>query len=188
MPLEIDQLRQRIDVILSRVAPTPELRTPAIESGFEELRHVLSEFVTSGEELYLKIEELVHARNRLELDCQRYRELFERAPDAHIVTDFDSHIRLANQAAASLLQVRADTLASQSLLLFIGEADRESVLEHVAEVREQSPGAPQQWRLMIRPRQEEIIPAIVTITPIEPTNASEAGLHWVLREGTNILS
>jgi PAS domain S-box-containing protein len=180
--MEIDQLRDRIDEVLSRVTETPESRSPAIAAGLEELRHLLAEFVASGEELYQKIEELLATRAVLDKERARYRDLFDLAPDAHIVTDFEGRIRLANRAAATLLQVRLASLESQSLLSFLGEPDRTLLLRHVTELSDRAPDVPQQWRLTIRPRQEESFPAVLILSPILPAGTSEAGLHWVLRE------
>ena len=182
MPLELEQLRQRIHEILSRVAEAPESRAPSISAAFEDLRRVLSDFVASGEELYQKIEELLALREALDHERQRYRELFEFAPDAHIVTELDGQIRLANRAAASLLQVRPNTLVSQSLLLFMSEPDRTLVLGHLADLRAGPPEVPQDWQLTMRPRHEESFSAIATVAWIQRTNISEAALHWILRE------
>ena len=183
MPLEIDQLRLRIDEILNHVTEAPESRTPAIAHGLDQLREVLSEFVASGEELYHKIEELLAARDALELERQQYRDLFESAPDAHIVTDLDAHIRFANTAAASLLQVRTDTLISQSFLHFVSEQDRLIVLRYIGDLKGPTGNVPQYLQLTMWPRHEESFVASITVVNTRSTPALPAALHWVLREG-----
>jgi len=182
MALEIQQLRQRIDDILYRVAEAPESRASMISTGLDELRHVVSEFVASGEELYHKIEELMEVRATLEGERRQYHDLFDYAPDAHVITDADVTIRLANRAAATLLQVRPEALVSQSLLLFVGESDRETLQSHVADFAKRLPEIAEHWRVSIRPRQEESFSVIATVTPIIMMGLSEVNLHWVLRE------
>jgi len=59
------------------------------------------------------------AREALETERQRYRDLFEFAPDGYLVTDADGTIQEANQAAALLLGVRQDFLGGKPLVVFV---------------------------------------------------------------------
>jgi PAS domain-containing protein len=53
--------------------------------------------------LEARSEELEAARGLVELEQSRYRELFELAPDAYLVTDASGRILEANRAAVTLL-------------------------------------------------------------------------------------
>jgi PAS domain S-box-containing protein len=68
-------------------------------------------------------EALLHHVKQLAQERQRYRDLFEFAPDGYLVTDTDSTILEANQAAAGLLGAEQDLLAGKLLSDFISHDD-----------------------------------------------------------------
>src|SRR5919206_1123466 len=55
---------------------------------------------------------------------QRYRELFDAAPDALLVTDENGKILEANAAAAELLEVPLSRLSGEDLAAFIAPQSR----------------------------------------------------------------
>jgi DNA-binding response OmpR family regulator len=72
------------------------LRTQRVE----ELRRTLEELHVHEEELRQQNDELAGAREAIEVERQRYQELFEFAPDGYVVTDAHGGIQAVNRAAA----------------------------------------------------------------------------------------
>jgi len=58
-------------------------------------------------------QELEITQRALEVERQRYQELFEEAPDGYLVTDPQGTIQSANCAAATLLNVSQKFLVGQ---------------------------------------------------------------------------
>ena len=68
-----------------------------------ELSTALEELSVMAEELHQQNQELLHTHQMLELERQRYQDLFNFAPDAYLVTDEQGIILEANYAAQTLL-------------------------------------------------------------------------------------
>ena len=66
----------------------------------------------------------------------RYRDLFELAPDAYLVTDAQMIIQESNQAAAAMLQVGQAFLPGKSLSDFIVAEDRQAFQTGLIRLRE----------------------------------------------------
>ncbi|MGL5922295.1 PAS domain-containing protein, partial [Chroococcidiopsis sp.] len=82
-----------------------EQREELLEQSLEELRITLEELHVAEEEILAQNEELAIVRTQIEIERQRYLDLFEFAPDGYIVTDAIGKIREVNRAAANLLNV-----------------------------------------------------------------------------------
>src|SRR5436305_9708954 len=91
----------------------------AIDSTVEELRVAL-------EEIERKNEELEGTAAELGAERQRYRELFDHAPDGYLVTDLHGMIREANLSAAELLGLAPHYLAGKPLAVFIPDEGRQA--------------------------------------------------------------
>jgi response regulator NasT len=107
-----DQLTQQIDLFRQRMATLRPLVVGAAGAEADQavqtlgdLAAALEELRVAEEELRQQNEELAAARQALEAQQQRYRDLFEFAPDAYLVTDAAGRIEEANRAASGLLNV-----------------------------------------------------------------------------------
>lgn len=76
------------------------------------------------EELRIQNEELFAARTELESTSAFFRDLFELAPAAYLVTTTTTQIRYANDAACLLLRRRKNALAGKPLICFVPLQDR----------------------------------------------------------------
>ena len=106
-----------------------------------------------------QIDELRGSRNLLEGTLRHYQELFDRAPDAYIVTDHEGIIREANFAAARLLDVRLDRMIGASLASFVSGSERRGFRFAVGRVAagDKPPGADGEWLLKLRQRGSESV-------------------------------
>src|SRR5207237_7359096 len=128
------------------LADRPELLLEAVE----ELRTALEELQVAEEEVRNQNEELAKARLAAEVEKQRYKDLFEFAPDGYIVTDPDGTIREANAAAAELFGVHELYLVGKPLVLFVSPQEKDVFYAELK--RLERDGQPQQWTLSLWPR------------------------------------
>ncbi|HZD43922.1 MAG TPA: PAS domain-containing protein, partial [Methanomicrobiales archaeon] len=91
----------------------------------EELAITLEELKMADEELHRQNEELQTTQKTLESERQKYRDLFENAPDGYVVTDPAGTIMEANRKMGEMLQVHPESLAGRSIANFLtGEDDQ----------------------------------------------------------------
>src|SRR3954470_7412668 len=84
---------------------------PQDQAILEELHTALEELRVVDEELRQQNEELVSAHLQVEIERQRYQDLFQLAPDAYLVTDLMGIITEANLSSSRLLGVTPQFLA-----------------------------------------------------------------------------
>src|SRR4051794_34850584 len=89
-----------------------------LPEALEELQTSLEELHVAEEELYKKHQQLAESAHAVDAERQRYRELFDFAPDAYLLTDEVGVIRQANRAALRLFGVRGDLLRGRPLANF----------------------------------------------------------------------
>src|SRR5688572_4141236 len=92
------------------------------------LTEILAQLSTSMEELRVSEEELREQANELrsanellEVERQRYRDLFETTPDGYVTTNVYGAIQEANQAAAMILGLPPRRLVHKPLVAFVPE-------------------------------------------------------------------
>ena len=95
------------------LAEKGESRLPALDETFEAFGVTLEELRVAEENLLQTNEVLLTTRQQLDAERRRYRELFDLAPDAYLVTDPAGVILDANRAAAALLNVPQRFMAGE---------------------------------------------------------------------------
>ncbi|QYX29956.1 PAS domain S-box protein [Sphaerospermopsis torques-reginae] len=126
----------------------------------EELQQTLEELQIVEEELRQQNEQLVVAREIVELESRRYQNLFEFTPCGYLVTDQWGNIQQANHAASTLLSVDIKYLVGKPLKLYIAKEDSHTFISRLADL-EQFP----EWEISIQPRKGEPFPASVKVAP-----------------------
>jgi PAS domain S-box-containing protein len=132
--------------------------------------------------------ELRALRQALETERRRYREVFELAPDCHVLTDLDGVIREANRATAALLSVRPDFLVNKSILLFIDENEQPeltaaiTVWRSASRVEGDRPSLVRRGLTRLRVYKGASFPADYTISPARDGRNQIIGLRWILRD------
>jgi PAS domain S-box-containing protein len=153
--------------------------------GFQEtnerLRHSLRELSDAQEQLRLQHRELRMAHVAVGAEQQRYRQLFEFAPDGYLVTDLAGWIRQTNGAAARLLGVSQDRLVGRSLLEFVAAGERAEFVEQLRHFEQGNSVRKEDWQVSLQPPGQ---PAIHGALTADVESGEDRGVRWLLRDAT----
>jgi PAS domain S-box-containing protein len=123
---------------------------PAVlREALETLRLQHEELLVAEEELRAQLDELGRMGLRLEAERERYADLFERAPDAYLVTDRFGVVRDANAAAVQLFCLEMRFLRGKPISAFIDSAEVRAMNEALDALER---GATRLLELALRPR------------------------------------
>lgn len=170
------------DIILqNEVAKVPSIAgrvtdITGLMENCEALRETLEELQVVEEELRQQNEELAIARETAELECQRYQDLFDLAPDAYLVTDIAGVIKEVNYVAAALLFVGQNYLVGKPFILFIAEPDRQTFMNKLANLQQQV----QDWEVYLQPREGTAFPARIRMVAMYDSQGQRVGWRWLL--------
>ncbi|WP_099076464.1 sensor domain-containing protein [Nostoc linckia] len=164
----IKKLRSQVQELLQRSANKTYLEQEIITEAFEELH-------TTVEKLLLVSQELELTRAALDKECRRYRDLFELAPDAYLITNNTGTIEEANYAAATLFHVRHKYLVGKPLILFIAQQDRQLFSSHMNNLQQLL-----NWEINLQPRRGKPFPASVRLSAVYDENDKQIGWCWLL--------
>src|SRR5215216_6460563 len=117
-PVRIQTLRQRVQSLYQQGGTDAQSHV-VLSQAFEELAHALEELQAADQALQRQRDEWLNKQAELELEAQRYKDLFEYAPAGYIVTSIDGAIRQANQAALALLETSDRAIVGRSLAFFV---------------------------------------------------------------------
>jgi len=154
--------------------------TDLLPVALKELGIVSEELQVAVEELTEQTEELLATREYLEIERQRYQDLFEFAPDAYLVTDLEGKIREANRAACHLLNISQKFIIGKSLIVFIAEDERWTFRRELNQQRPKD--RTQEFEVSLQPREGEVLTAALRVTPILDRQDQQVGLRWLLRD------
>lgn len=186
--VKIDNFAQTIQDVRLRVAElqgyaeqSPLQQQNLLEAAFEEFETTFEELNVAEEELRSSNEELTVTREAVELERQRYRDLFEFAPDGYLVTDTTGMIQDANRAVAKLLNVSQKFLVGKPLYIFFAE-ERASFFGKLAQLQQED--QVQEWEVRLQPRHNEPFSAALTVAATRNLKGELTGLRWLLRDIT----
>jgi len=145
-----------------------------ISASLEDLQTVVQEADLQGEKDRAAAEPAPGAADR------GYRDLFDLAPDAYLVTAAQIIIAESNQAAAAMLQVDQGFLKGMILTHFVAEADRPAFQASLIQLREG--GAKRNWEFRLQP--EEGAPFSVSVNVSAQTDHQDQLVRvlWLLRD------
>lgn len=127
-------------------------------------------------------EDVLAGRQTIDRERIRYRELFDHAPDAYLVTDANGTIRDANRAAGRLLGVESRFLPGKSILTFFEEAGRSQyrqqldLLSHSDRVDD--------WEVWLTSRSRPRTPVAISLSRATARAKSGTTYRWMLRDST----
>lgn len=178
----LELVQQRVDSLRDRAAASRRQFEEMSPLLFQELVTTLEELEVAEEKLRHQAEVLAAARQSLEVERQRYQDLFDFAPDGYLVTDAAGAIQEANRAAAALLNMHQTELVGQPLALFVAEDDRLSFRSHLARFTEPQPT--QNWEMHLEPQGAASFPVAVSVAAIRDPQGQPVGLRWLLHDIT----
>jgi PAS domain S-box-containing protein len=153
---------------------------PQDQAILEELHTALEELRVVDEELRQQNEELVSAHLQVEIERQRYQDLFQLAPDAYLVTDLMGIITEANLSSYRLLGVTPQFLAGKALAGFIANEDRPRFRNLLN--RHDRSSSPQTTAFKLRPRQRELIDVELTYSVACDLESHPVAIRWIVRD------
>ncbi len=179
----IDTLRQRLSALQRCVEAVAGVPPALLEQVQAELTTALEEAQVAGEELREQNEELMSTRQAVEVERQRYQDLFEFAPDGYVVTDAHGRIQEANRATAALLGITQESLIGKPLSNLIVPQDRRALRQYMIQLCRHAPPQPE-WEVRLQPR--SVVPVLVALTVaiVHDTQGHVVTLRWQLRDST----
>lgn len=124
--------------------------------------------------------ELLAVHHALDAERQRYQDLFEFAPDSHLVTDPRGVIREANRAAGGLFNHAPEFLVGKPLLVLIAADERWDFQRQMARLAEQ--GQVRDWTLFVQPRAAPPLPVSVAVAAVWDRTGQATDFRWLLRD------
>lgn len=171
----------RAKELYRRAVAAPVSLSELLPDTLEELQTVIEELKVAEEELRQQNEELILARYEIELEQQRYRELFNFVPDGYVVTDEQGIIKAANVIAAQLLNMSQAGLQGKPLAAFVDLADRTSFRQRLLRLSQEQ--STQDWDIQIQPRNRATFDASIKAM-LRTDVCNSRSLHWLFRDIT----
>jgi PAS domain S-box-containing protein len=147
----------------------------------EHLQARLEAVQAEQDELVRRNAQLAAARESVERERERYRQLFELAPDAYLVTDCAGTVLEANVAATVLLGGPIDGLVGKPLASFVPDAHRSAFRRRLLASVE-ARGA-QEWELTLDGRRRTV-ETKVSVAPMVGQSGEVEGFRWIIRDVT----
>jgi PAS domain S-box-containing protein len=163
---EIENVTRRLSSLSTPDAAAAEAVTDAVE----RLRTAQTEVAAEADEL----------RQLLESERLRYRDLFEWAPDAYLVTDPRGTVREANRAAERLLGRSREFLIGKPLATLLARPERKAfriMLDRLATLEVVS-----DWDLSFQRADRSAFAAAVTVSAMRDRHDVLVGLRWLVRD------
>ncbi|WP_193199424.1 helix-turn-helix domain-containing protein [Nostoc sp. MG11] len=185
--MDIELFLQRTEALHKRLADLyqtatvlPWIPPDLLPQAFKELYSTSKVVQLAVEELYQQNEELVQTRNLLEVERQRYQDLFEFAPEGYLVTNTEGIIQEANLAAATLLNVSKHFLVSKPILKFVVLEERHYVRSQIIELCQSD--KVKEVIVRLQQRHGEYFNAALTVAVVRNQWAKPISLSWTLRK------
>jgi PAS domain S-box-containing protein len=171
---------ERLEAMHARLSGLTSPDTLAASETLEDLKVALEELRVAEEELRHQNEELAATHVQLDLERNRYQELFEFAPNAYLVTDHAGIVVQANRSAARLFQVPPLFLPGKALAAYVATEDRARFRRLIASM--QRDGQSRIASFKLQPRKGATVDAEVTYSAVPSHGADTATVRWMVRD------
>jgi PAS domain S-box-containing protein len=104
-----------------------------------DLSIALEELWVTSEEVQEKQSHVLLMRDGLAEERQRYKTLFDCAPDPYVVTDPSGMIQAVNYMAAALVKQRSDFLIGKPIVLLFSQPDHALIYQKLTQIRQYQP-------------------------------------------------
>jgi PAS domain S-box-containing protein len=161
------------------VSPTKQEVLP---QALMELGSASQTLQIATEELRQQNEQLVETRDLLEIERQRYKDLFDFAPDGYIVTDLDGKIKEANRAASQLFCIPQNQFPGKLIINFVALDDRHKLRCQISKLsRMEKVG---EIVISCQRRDGEFFHAALTAGSVSNNQGKVTALRWLIRDIT----
>jgi PAS domain S-box-containing protein len=144
------------------------------------LQSSLQELQSTEEDLRLDNELLSESQRKLERERQRYRDLFEFAPDGYMITNAFGIFQEINQAAASLFEADAKFLLGKPLMVCVAPGEHRAFSLLLADLRKKGGFYANEFTIQSRGGSE--IPVALTVAASQELSGKERTLRWIMRD------
>ena len=176
----ITAARASVGALRKRATDVPHSASfELVAESLDEIQSLLEELQSAHEALCDRNAQLADARRAADAERQRYRDLFEHAPDGYLVTDVGGRIREVNRAAARLLNATPESLRGQNLAHFM-EDERDVFGTTVGGLADAEAHA--EWRVRLHPIDGPVFLAGLTISVVRDAGGMPSGLRWQVRD------
>ncbi|HEX5732906.1 MAG TPA: ATP-binding protein [Blastocatellia bacterium] len=179
---EIGEARPLVDELCRRNDELGTDENELVTESIEQLQTALEELRVAEEELRTQNAELIVTRDALEEERARYREMFELAPDAYLVTDPEGVIRAANEAAARLLGIQDRFLIGKPLANYVSDEERKSFRAKLNSILTSDRVIEIDARMQLRTG--EHLDSAIRLAPVRNSKGELTGLRWLVRNVT----
>jgi PAS domain S-box-containing protein len=172
---QIEAVYQRALRLREQATTTP-VDPSLLELALKDLYFVLEELQAVDAELRQQNQMLSDTRHQVDLERQRYRTLFELAPDGYLVTDETGKIYHANRAAERLFDLPQAGLVGKPLMVLIEQSDWSEFQRQLAQ-----PDPATAWEITLQPQQQEPVTVAIATNVLQDSRRG-ATILWSLRE------
>jgi PAS domain S-box-containing protein len=186
--MSLDEFRRQLESASQRIGerrrpppePAPSEAALDAEWALAQLDEAWEELEVADEELQTQSDQIAEVGRVLDEERQRYRELFDFAPEPYLVTDQLGKITAANLAAAELFGRPASKLEGRLLISFVCVPDRLSFREHIGRASQGTRA--ERWEGMMSLPCDP--PSSSVFLGITAAPDGRGGLLWSLRDIT----
>jgi PAS domain S-box-containing protein len=175
--MNIQAMRQRVQALYRQGSAFAQ-SDPVLSTAFEELALAIDQLQDADQALLHERDTWLNQRAELELECQRYKDLFAHAPSGYIVTSIDGAIRQANPAALELLQISDRVAIGRALALFVPEGQRRAFRSTIAALVEAD--HVHEWVASMRTWEGAPFEARLTARALRGATGRPAAIYWFI--------
>ncbi len=172
LPQQIEFLHHRVSTLSNSLQ---KLSVPLPE----ELKKALVDISDALESMQVAEEDLATYRLLVEVEHQRYQDLFNFVPVGYLVTNEWGVIQEANQAAAWLLNFPR-LLVGKHLASFVAQSDRRSFRSKLSKLQQTS--QTQEWEISVQPQGGEPIDVLLTVSGASTVLEPPGHFYWLLQD------
>jgi PAS domain S-box-containing protein len=179
-----EALLKIVETIGSQIGQFVErLRAEAeLQQKNKELQAAIEESEVIQQKLQAQNDELFHIRMAVEIERQRYQDLFEFAPDGYLVTDMQGIILEANQAAAKQLNSPVADLVGKVITDFVHAEERHAF--HADLISMGTESAARKWEVRLVPTNSIPFDTVLTVGAVRAEQGRALGLRWLIHDVT----
>ncbi|MBN8565017.1 MAG: PAS domain-containing protein [Leptolyngbya sp. UWPOB_LEPTO1] len=175
---QLDTIDERFNQIHEAVNQSDSSDT--FSDYLKALSEALSELKVLEQEVCRQNQQLFETRHALDIERQRYQELFEFAPDGYLITNKHGEIQEANRAAAELFNIERKYMIGKFLMKFVAEEQRDVFRSLLVQL--QSVDQVREWEMVFVTQDRQRFEAALTIVAVKTSRRDTVALRWILRD------